>query len=576
MKKIKISRVLFAVFASLLFAGVSFTNFASADNAALILNFNPTLATYSSSSFNYTGVSMQLLLPGANTVSGGSNVIMSITSDTGAKSYGGSYKNGTCNGSGVSKPSTTNTSFCLSVTQSGNYIVYATISYTDAAGVAQVFGGSIQLSVDMTNGTATLYIPPTYSVTFNSNNGSAIEAQTVIGGNFATMPADPTLNGYVFAGWYLDNGIFAKPFDFEQMSITSDTTLFANWLPVVPPEPAVTNIGYSTTNPTNQSVTVTLTANMPINLPNDWARVDDTTYTKTYTENTAETVDFTNQAGDSGSVDIEITNIDTAPPYLDITGADGTSVTGVVDDPTVTITVSVASQTYTVMPADLINVGNEQYVWNVILNPTLANGNYTVFATATDTAGNETPTNLAFNVSDTVATNNLSDNSDSSVSFTSSILTPPLASTIAMTNDSFAISQATANNSKTSSSPTATTANSDPTNAKPDNNSHITSTPTAQHWALLDAIFVSLTVLISVVLLLAWLGQDREADNHHGLTRLLTLVLAIGAVIVFFTTENWHAVMSIAGRWSWLIVVILIIQIILAITATRHEQIREQ
>jgi len=43
---------------------------------------------------------------------------------------------------------------------------------------------------------------PIYTVTFNSNGGSAVASQTVNEGDDATKPADPTQTGYVFAGWY--------------------------------------------------------------------------------------------------------------------------------------------------------------------------------------------------------------------------------------------------------------------------------------------------------------------------------------------------------------------------------------
>lgn len=63
-----------------------------------------------------------------------------------------------------------------------------------------------------------------YTVSFNSNGGSAVAAQTVAYGQTATEPANPTKSGYTFAGWYL-NGVeydFATP-------VTSNITLDAQW-----------------------------------------------------------------------------------------------------------------------------------------------------------------------------------------------------------------------------------------------------------------------------------------------------------------------------------------------------------
>ena len=42
----------------------------------------------------------------------------------------------------------------------------------------------------------------TYTVTFNSNGGSSVKAQTVAAGSRAAIPAAPTRPGYAFTGWY--------------------------------------------------------------------------------------------------------------------------------------------------------------------------------------------------------------------------------------------------------------------------------------------------------------------------------------------------------------------------------------
>ena len=63
-----------------------------------------------------------------------------------------------------------------------------------------------------------------YTVTFNSNGGSAVTAQTVGKGGVATMPTDPTLRNYTFDGWYLGD----DPYDFST-PVTADITLVAKW-----------------------------------------------------------------------------------------------------------------------------------------------------------------------------------------------------------------------------------------------------------------------------------------------------------------------------------------------------------
>lgn len=70
--------------------------------------------------------------------------------------------------------------------------------------------------------------PPTptveYTVTFDSDGGSAVESQKVKSGEKATKPADPTKMGVLMAGWYNGENVF----DFNT-PITADITLKAKW-----------------------------------------------------------------------------------------------------------------------------------------------------------------------------------------------------------------------------------------------------------------------------------------------------------------------------------------------------------
>ncbi|MEK8129014.1 InlB B-repeat-containing protein [Paenibacillus filicis] len=67
-----------------------------------------------------------------------------------------------------------------------------------------------------------------YSVTFNSNGGSAVSAQSVNYNDFAQEPAAPTKEGHQFAGWYANEGLTTS-FNFEATKITSNTVLYAKW-----------------------------------------------------------------------------------------------------------------------------------------------------------------------------------------------------------------------------------------------------------------------------------------------------------------------------------------------------------
>ncbi|GGL61789.1 InlB B-repeat-containing protein [Sporolactobacillus putidus] len=66
-----------------------------------------------------------------------------------------------------------------------------------------------------------------YTVSFDSNGGSAVGGQTVNYGDQATQPSDPARTGYTFAGWYADSSL-TKVFDFST-KITADTQLYAKW-----------------------------------------------------------------------------------------------------------------------------------------------------------------------------------------------------------------------------------------------------------------------------------------------------------------------------------------------------------
>ena len=75
----------------------------------------------------------------------------------------------------------------------------------------------------------------TYTVSFDTDGGSAVAAQKVEHGKKATKPADPVKSAYTFDGWYADS-YHKVPFDFSQ-EITADWTIYAAWQaggPIIP------------------------------------------------------------------------------------------------------------------------------------------------------------------------------------------------------------------------------------------------------------------------------------------------------------------------------------------------------
>jgi|GEM_PF-4984783 len=63
--------------------------------------------------------------------------------------------------------------------------------------------------------------------TDTTEGGSVVNNQTIVEGGRAAHPADPSREGYTFAGWYTDR-TYGKEFDFNT-EILSDTTVYAKW-----------------------------------------------------------------------------------------------------------------------------------------------------------------------------------------------------------------------------------------------------------------------------------------------------------------------------------------------------------
>lgn len=68
------------------------------------------------------------------------------------------------------------------------------------------------------------------NVQFESNGGTFVPDQEVEHGQRAEKPANPTKNGYGFAGWYSDVDLL-ELYDFNE-PVTSDIVLYAKWFPL--------------------------------------------------------------------------------------------------------------------------------------------------------------------------------------------------------------------------------------------------------------------------------------------------------------------------------------------------------
>jgi len=72
---------------------------------------------------------------------------------------------------------------------------------------------------------------PLFTITFNSNGGSAVENQYVYALDWIFRPPNPTKYGYDFAGWFTDDTT-DTPFDFNNAYARYSKTLYARWLPI--------------------------------------------------------------------------------------------------------------------------------------------------------------------------------------------------------------------------------------------------------------------------------------------------------------------------------------------------------
>ncbi|WP_200781911.1 InlB B-repeat-containing protein, partial [Peptococcus niger] len=109
--------------------------------------------------------------------------------------------------------------------------------------------------------------PTNYTVTFNTNGGSAINPQTITAGGLVTKPAAPTKDGYTFAGWYKD-AEFTKAFDFANETINADTTIYAKWTQnAVTPTPEQFTITFDKNGGTGIMADVTVNKGETYTLP---------------------------------------------------------------------------------------------------------------------------------------------------------------------------------------------------------------------------------------------------------------------------------------------------------------------
>ena len=90
-----------------------------------------------------------------------------------------------------------------------------------------------------------------HRVKFDTQGGSSINDQTPASGSAVAKPADPTREGYTFAGWYTDEAC-TEAYDFS-VAVTADMTLYAKWTKNEASSPDTDNAGGKKDNAGTQS-----------------------------------------------------------------------------------------------------------------------------------------------------------------------------------------------------------------------------------------------------------------------------------------------------------------------------------
>lgn len=67
------------------------------------------------------------------------------------------------------------------------------------------------------------------TVTFHSNGGTAVSAQSLNSGELLEEPAEPTMESVIFSGWYADQAL-TSAWNFSEDKVLSDMVLYAKWL----------------------------------------------------------------------------------------------------------------------------------------------------------------------------------------------------------------------------------------------------------------------------------------------------------------------------------------------------------
>ena len=137
-------------------------------------------------------------------------------------------------------PTSSSTKYTSSFTVEAPGLAGGTVT-VKAIGIKSGYTDSTVSSKDI------IFKAKTYTVTFNSNDGSTVAPQTVNYGGKVTKPTAPTRTGYTFDAWYKESGLITL-WDFANDTVTKNITLYAAWVSEAPTSFTVTYDGNGNTS----------------------------------------------------------------------------------------------------------------------------------------------------------------------------------------------------------------------------------------------------------------------------------------------------------------------------------------
>ena len=350
---------------------------------------------------------------------------------------------------------------------------------------------------------------------------------------------------------------------------------------------------------TADDVTVTMTTTEAVATPDGWIKVDDTTFTKVYSENGKYSVVITDLAGNSSTAKYEVKRIDKIAPVFDI--VDGSTIN------TATATVQITEDNISHVTVDgvlVAHTGSKPYYVTVS-----GEGSHTVVAT--DKAGNQAT--VSFTIDSVVdddngdngeATNtdnndegsddstdqgsgSTDDDQDSSTTGSStvsssttdtassalavqqSIITPLTITTPIIGTTGVPYMNAILNGQNSIDDSSVLAAEDNQRSGSSDSGEVLSDEDSQNGWSVINVVLSSLTAIISI---LALIGIANREDSKRIGARLVTAVVAAGAIITIFFTEDFSASMIWLNWWTILYAALLILQLMIKPRAHKELQ----